>query len=161
MGGGTWGEGGEHGRTGTYGRKGRKGEQGEAGVRKVITSIKNIRTNAEAVKENERKELFNQQNERKESCSKVIPGRVLVPPGSVVVPTGSVVVPTGSVVVPTGSVVVPTGSVITTGSDNLFSKYLLKRRKVLVVPEKLEWWFEQDIDKEEERFEGDEDSGEI
>ncbi|GKE15888.1 hypothetical protein Tco_1423465 [Tanacetum coccineum] len=27
--------------------------------------------------------------------------------------------------------------------------------------EKLEWWFEQDIDKEEERFEGDEDCGEI
>ncbi|GJT95499.1 hypothetical protein Tco_1091017 [Tanacetum coccineum] len=27
--------------------------------------------------------------------------------------------------------------------------------------EKLEWWFEQDIDKEEERFEGDEDGGEI
>ncbi|GJZ68848.1 hypothetical protein Tco_0632398, partial [Tanacetum coccineum] len=26
--------------------------------------------------------------------------------------------------------------------------------------EKLEWWFEQDIDKEEERFEGDEDGGE-
>ncbi|GKA77293.1 zinc finger, CCHC-type containing protein [Tanacetum coccineum] len=36
----------------------------------VITSIKNIRTNAEAVKENERKELINQQNERKKSCSK-------------------------------------------------------------------------------------------
>ncbi|GJS80082.1 hypothetical protein Tco_0729963 [Tanacetum coccineum] len=27
--------------------------------------------------------------------------------------------------------------------------------------EKLEWWFEQDIDKEEERFEGDEDGGEV
>ncbi|GJV43231.1 hypothetical protein Tco_1427767 [Tanacetum coccineum] len=27
--------------------------------------------------------------------------------------------------------------------------------------EKLEWWFEQDIDKEEERFEGDEDDGEV
>nr|GEZ70579.1 hypothetical protein [Tanacetum cinerariifolium] len=27
--------------------------------------------------------------------------------------------------------------------------------------EKLEWWFEQDIDKEEERFEGDEDRGEV
>ncbi|GJU40461.1 hypothetical protein Tco_1193418 [Tanacetum coccineum] len=27
--------------------------------------------------------------------------------------------------------------------------------------EKLEWWFEQDIDKEKERFEGDEDGGEI
>ncbi|GJS15026.1 hypothetical protein Tco_0409498 [Tanacetum coccineum] len=27
--------------------------------------------------------------------------------------------------------------------------------------EKLEWWFEQDIDKEEERFEGDEDGGEL
>ncbi|GJT76589.1 hypothetical protein Tco_1043314 [Tanacetum coccineum] len=26
---------------------------------------------------------------------------------------------------------------------------------------KLEWWFEQDIDKEEERFEGDEDGGEM
>ncbi|GJU67058.1 reverse transcriptase domain-containing protein [Tanacetum coccineum] len=27
--------------------------------------------------------------------------------------------------------------------------------------EKLEWWFEQDIDKEEERFEGDENGGEV
>ncbi|GJR00934.1 putative reverse transcriptase domain-containing protein [Tanacetum coccineum] len=27
--------------------------------------------------------------------------------------------------------------------------------------EKLEWWFEQDIDKEEERFEGDKDGGEV
>ncbi|GKC30154.1 F-box domain, cyclin-like protein [Tanacetum coccineum] len=27
--------------------------------------------------------------------------------------------------------------------------------------EKLEWWFEQDINKEEERFEGDEDGGEV
>ncbi|GJZ37163.1 hypothetical protein Tco_0583354 [Tanacetum coccineum] len=27
--------------------------------------------------------------------------------------------------------------------------------------EKLEWWFEQDIDKEEGRFEGDEDGGEV
>ncbi|GJV36528.1 hypothetical protein Tco_1409005 [Tanacetum coccineum] len=27
--------------------------------------------------------------------------------------------------------------------------------------EKLEWWFEQDIDKEEERFKGDEDDGEV
>ncbi|GJT56758.1 hypothetical protein Tco_0991812 [Tanacetum coccineum] len=27
--------------------------------------------------------------------------------------------------------------------------------------EKLEWWFEQDIDKEKERFEGDEYGGEI
>ncbi|GKE49963.1 hypothetical protein Tco_1481221 [Tanacetum coccineum] len=27
--------------------------------------------------------------------------------------------------------------------------------------DKLEWWFEQDIDKEEERFKGDEDGGEI
>ncbi|GJV15757.1 hypothetical protein Tco_1361080 [Tanacetum coccineum] len=27
--------------------------------------------------------------------------------------------------------------------------------------EKLEWWFEQDIDKEEERFEGNEDGGEV
>ncbi|GJU60603.1 hypothetical protein Tco_1238369 [Tanacetum coccineum] len=27
--------------------------------------------------------------------------------------------------------------------------------------EKLEWWFEQDIDKEEERFEGDEDGSEV
>ncbi|GJX47606.1 hypothetical protein Tco_0272796 [Tanacetum coccineum] len=27
--------------------------------------------------------------------------------------------------------------------------------------EKLEWWFEQDIDKEEVRFEGDEDGDEV
>nr|GEY95109.1 hypothetical protein [Tanacetum cinerariifolium] len=27
--------------------------------------------------------------------------------------------------------------------------------------EKLEWWFEQDINKEEERFKGDEDDGEV
>ncbi|GJT48901.1 hypothetical protein Tco_0975058 [Tanacetum coccineum] len=27
--------------------------------------------------------------------------------------------------------------------------------------EKLEWWFEQDIDKEEERFEGDEDGSKV
>ncbi|GKB52570.1 hypothetical protein Tco_0903323 [Tanacetum coccineum] len=31
--------------------------------------------------------------------------------------------------------------------------------KLLEEEEKLEWWFEQDIDKEEERFEGDEDGG--
>ncbi|GJW80377.1 KAT8 regulatory NSL complex subunit 3 [Tanacetum coccineum] len=33
--------------------------------------------------------------------------------------------------------------------------------RLLEEEEKLEWWFEQDIDKEEERFEGDEDSGEV
>nr|GEZ22845.1 hypothetical protein [Tanacetum cinerariifolium] len=31
---------------------------------------------------------------------------------------------------------------------------------ILSFLKKLEWWFEQDIDKEEERFEGDEDGGE-
>nr|GEU76472.1 hypothetical protein [Tanacetum cinerariifolium] len=31
---------------------------------------------------------------------------------------------------------------------------------ILGILEKLEWWFEQDIDKEEKRFEGDEDGGE-
>ncbi|GJX65596.1 hypothetical protein Tco_0299939 [Tanacetum coccineum] len=33
--------------------------------------------------------------------------------------------------------------------------------RLLEEEEKLEWWFEQDIDKEEERFEGDEDGGEV
>ncbi|GKB09817.1 hypothetical protein Tco_0843740 [Tanacetum coccineum] len=33
--------------------------------------------------------------------------------------------------------------------------------RLLEEEEKLEWWFEQDIDKEEERFEGDEDGGEL
>nr|GEV01137.1 hypothetical protein [Tanacetum cinerariifolium] len=33
--------------------------------------------------------------------------------------------------------------------------------KLLEEEEKLEWWFEQDIDKEEERFKGDEDGGEL
>ncbi|GKD27661.1 hypothetical protein Tco_1233875, partial [Tanacetum coccineum] len=33
--------------------------------------------------------------------------------------------------------------------------------RLLEEEEKLEWWFEQDIDKEEERIEGDEDGGEV
>ncbi|GJZ18007.1 hypothetical protein Tco_0554130, partial [Tanacetum coccineum] len=33
--------------------------------------------------------------------------------------------------------------------------------RLLEEEEKLEWWFEKDIDKEEERFEGDEDGGEV
>ncbi|GKG06111.1 hypothetical protein Tco_0326197, partial [Tanacetum coccineum] len=33
--------------------------------------------------------------------------------------------------------------------------------KLLEEKEKLEWWFEQDMDKEEEIFEGDEDDGEV
>ncbi|GJX25228.1 hypothetical protein Tco_0231524 [Tanacetum coccineum] len=33
--------------------------------------------------------------------------------------------------------------------------------RLLEEEEKLEWWFEQDIDKEEERFKGDEDGGEV
>nr|GEX07844.1 hypothetical protein [Tanacetum cinerariifolium] len=33
--------------------------------------------------------------------------------------------------------------------------------RLLEEEEKLEWWFKQDIDKEEERFEGDEDGGEV
>ncbi|GJY64668.1 hypothetical protein Tco_0466128 [Tanacetum coccineum] len=37
--------------------------------------------------------------------------------------------------------------------------YLLP--KILGFLEKFEWWFEQDIDKEEERFKGDEDGGEV
>ncbi|GKB47275.1 hypothetical protein Tco_0898028 [Tanacetum coccineum] len=33
--------------------------------------------------------------------------------------------------------------------------------RLLEKDEKLEWWFEQDIDREEKRFEGDEDGGEL
>ncbi|GJY33549.1 hypothetical protein Tco_0418018 [Tanacetum coccineum] len=33
--------------------------------------------------------------------------------------------------------------------------------RLLEEEEKMKWWFEQDIDKEEARFEGDEDGGEV
>ncbi|GJW84455.1 hypothetical protein Tco_0157600 [Tanacetum coccineum] len=44
-------------------------------------------------------------------------------------------------------------------SISLWVKEIVSR--LLEEEEKLEWWFEQDIDKEEERFEGDKDGGEV
>ncbi|GJV17422.1 hypothetical protein Tco_1362745 [Tanacetum coccineum] len=50
-----------------------------------------------------------------------------------------------------------------TGGRNMDCKMVVKEivGRLLEEEEKLEWWFEQDIDKEEERFEGDEDGGEV
>ncbi|GKA82431.1 hypothetical protein Tco_0789179 [Tanacetum coccineum] len=47
--------------------------------------------------------------------------------------------------------------------DSLPTKMVVKEivSRLLEEEEKLEWWFEQDIDKEEVRFEGDDDGDEV